>query len=292
MIRLERREDRVGLNPEERQAILDHLRQKGISEAMILATCARTELYGVGIGAESAARHLFRVCSGLDSPVLGETEIVAQVKDAWNHARRYGMLGPNLDRLVRHALRTGKRVRTETDLCRGVVSYAGLAVREASARAGGLANKSVLVIGAGDMGERVLRELRRTPPMRVTVMSRTLPRARALAEKYGHSAEPLGSVCATLEQTDIVFGALSGMVTPLGRFVPNRELVAVDLGEPMCLPCSLTERPNVDSVTLQNIVQRCMSNRARRDAAVLVAEAIIEEELIRYQSEERRRRSV
>ena len=275
--------------PEVRDAYLAELRAQGASEAMILATCARSELYATGGNDLAAAAHLFRVCSGLDSPVLGETEIVAQIRDAWRAARRAGTMGPHLDLLVRCAFRAGKRVRSETDLCRGVVSYAGLAVREASAIAAGLGNKRVLVIGAGDMGERVLKELRRTPPVEVTVVSRTLVRAKRLADQFGHRAAPFGSVAAELERVDIVVGALSAMVTPLGRFVPPRPLVAVDLGEPACLPCSLTDRPEVRAVTLATIVRRCFANAERRSAAVAVAETILAEELGRYRAEVRRR---
>lgn len=270
--------------PEDRTRHLASLNASGIAEAMILATCARAELYTLGASDFSAARHLFRVCSGLDSPVLGETEIVAQVKEAWTVARQRGMIGPRLDLLLRHAMRAGKRVRTETDLCRGVVSYAGLAVREASAQAKGLGDKRILVIGAGDMGERVLRELRRTPPREVTVISRTLKRAEALAARYGHRAAPYGSVAAELERVDILFGALSDMVAPLGRFVPMRPLVAVDLGEPPCIPSSLTERPDVAAIDLTTIVSRCLANAERRTAAVAIAERILDEEMSRYQA--------
>lgn len=273
-------------SPEDRRAILASLRGQGIAEALVLATCARTELYiGQDIevpGARAAVRHLFRVCSGLESPVLGETEIVAQMKEAWALSRSAGMIGGDLDRLLRHAMRAGKRVRTETEVCRGVVSYAGLAVREASARAAGLGDKRLLVVGAGDMGERVVRELRRTPPKEVVVVSRTLTRARTLADRYGHRAVPMGSVAAELEHSAILIGALSGVIVPIGRFVPRRPLVAVDLGEPPCVPCSLTGRPEVTSVTLTDIVRRCLANSERRNAAIEVAERILDEELERY----------
>ncbi|HLI24897.1 MAG TPA: glutamyl-tRNA reductase, partial [Acidimicrobiales bacterium] len=190
----------------------DHL-----EEVAVLSTCMRTEVYAVASrfhGAladvrhflsawsghpperfsdhlyayydDAAVTHLFKVAAGLDSAVLGEGEVLGQVRQAWEASAREGTAGPTLQVLFRHAVEAGKRVRSETAIARGTTSLSQAAVELAAARAGGLGGRRVLVVGAGDMGEAIVRAA--APQIgggRLMIANRTAARAARLARRYG-----------------------------------------------------------------------------------------------------------
>src|SRR5450755_3261119 len=179
--------------------------QSNLSEAVILSTCLRTEVYAVverfhdgvaelqeflatisGGPVEALAEHLtvrfdddvtshlFTVAAGLDSAVLGESEVLGQVRRAWERAQQEQVSGPVLGALFRHAVETGKRVRSETAIARGITSLShGAVALAATRRSGGLAGARVLVVGAGEMGEGVVRALGGLDIAGVTVANRT-----------------------------------------------------------------------------------------------------------------------
>jgi glutamyl-tRNA reductase len=266
----------------------DWIAGSGLVEAMWLSTCNRVELYfcgssdrvrgllaerdgGILFGqGRSAVEHLFRVSSGLESAVLGESEIVAQLKDAWEVSRNQSLSGPTLNLAMRKALEAGKRVRTETQITRGVVSYATLAVREVSARIGGFAGKRVAVLGAGIMGERIIRELGRTPPAELVVWSRDATRAA----RFGFAFGDLEDARRGWGQADAVFACLSGSFEHA-----SRGPVVADLGVPANLP------PELRTIGMDEMVARCAANSSLRLQAVAEADRIIRAELDRYDEE-------
>ncbi|MEO7427876.1 MAG: glutamyl-tRNA reductase, partial [Acidimicrobiales bacterium] len=193
------------------KALHDLISRGDVSEAVVLSTCNRTEVYAVAerfhgayqdirdflaeiafLAPEDfsdhlythydapAVAHLFAVAAGLDSAVLGESEILGQVKVAWDRAREEGAAGPGLNLLFRHALEAGKRARSETSIGRNVTSVSQAAVALAADRVGGLAGRRVLVLGAGEMGEAMTFGLAKAGVAGIAVANRTWDRAEAL----------------------------------------------------------------------------------------------------------------
>src|SRR5262245_60086787 len=196
------------------------LREAGCAEALVLATCNRVEVYGASekrvstdeiahclmqtgevsdpgrseglpfyrYEAAKCVRHLFRVASGLDSMVVGETEILGQTKKAYQSARTSGAVGPCLHRLFQRAFRVAKQVRTHTDISRGAVSVGSVAVQLAQRIFGKLSECKVLVLGAGETSERTTRALVSRGVTDLRVSNRSLERARELADSVGSRA--------------------------------------------------------------------------------------------------------
>jgi glutamyl-tRNA reductase len=268
------------------KALSDLCGLENVSEAVILSTCMRTEIYLVaerfhpamaevreflarlGFTApedfvdhlysfyeDSAVRHLFRVASGLDSAVLGESEILGQVRDAWDRARSEGAAGSVLGGLFRHAVEVGKRARSETGIGRGTTSVSSAAVAMAEARLGTLAGKRLLVLGAGDMGEGMAVALASKGVGSVLVANRTWDRAVALAARVGGEAVKLGGLAAALSDVDVLLtstGAASvlldaGELAPVMAARPERPLLIVDVAVPRDVDPSVA---GLDGVTL------------------------------------------
>src|SRR5215471_3279486 len=210
--------ERVSFTAEQARRAADELRSRGLMEEMlVLSTCNRSEIYGVppetshevapllssflsefhsirpdvlnGVLYQhydrAAVRHLFRVSAGLDSMLLGEAEILGQVRDAYRFAHEQGVTGPVLNRLFQGALETGKRVRSETELGARPMSVAAAGVKLAERIFGKLADRSALVLGAGTISEQVVVTLRDRGIAHLLVMNRSRDRAEALAQQFG-----------------------------------------------------------------------------------------------------------
>lgn len=223
-----------------------------IREVVLLSTCNRTEVYAVaekfhgaygdirdffaelsGIDADdlhphlyshhddAAVTHLFDVTSGLDSAVLGETEILGQVRDAWNLALTQGSSRSTLNLLFRYALEVGKRARTETGISRSTASVSHAAVEMATEILGTVAGKRVLVVGAGTMGDGVATALSRAGATDVTVVNRTETRGAHLADKVGAKVAPFEHLSQQLANSDVVVTC-----TGSGEVIITKELLA------------------------------------------------------------------
>jgi glutamyl-tRNA reductase len=300
------------------QAVLREIRgNAAVSEAAIVATCNRTELYVCGddsITAETAmrqvfarqagdlcslvdahaylrsgaeaCRHLLRVAAGLDSMILGEHQILGQVREAQNLAKDAETLGPLMQRLWSAAIHTGKRARAETDIGMGAVSIASATVSLAERVLGDLRDRSVLLIGAGDTGRLAARHLADRRPGRLLVANRTLARGIAVAEAFGGNAVPLSDIPSLLMSVDVVVSATRapGFVVT-SEMVRNglsvrglRPLVLVDVAVPRDIEPSAASLENVflypmDAV--RTLVDRSLAHRLREVPRV---EAIVEEE--------------
>src|SRR5262249_14734608 len=219
------------LLPDDRQTELLQAMAQAPSEALLISTCNRVELYVVGpatdlhertrtalTGAagndlapflyshqgEAAVLHLFRVSASLDSMVVGEPQILGQVKDAFELAQRIGAARGELTRVCAAAFGSAKRVRTETDLGRAATSMASAAVEMARHIFDGLEGKTVLLVGAGEMGELAGKHLVSAGAARVLVANRTFERAQALAEALGGEAVPFDPMEDNLVAADVV----------------------------------------------------------------------------------------
>jgi glutamyl-tRNA reductase len=251
---------------------------------------------------DDVTAHLFSVTSGLESVVTGESEVVGQVRRAFERAREEGACGPVLSALFRHALQTGKRVRTETAIGEGTTSFAHAAVEVARGRDGtGLAGTRVVVVGAGDMGVGVCRALAesapRQAPRRVVVANRSLPRAKDLVRSAGGGAVELRAarledVAAEIADADVVLSAVAAEshvldVEDFGRRAG--PLMVVDLGVPRNVDPAVGV---LDGVTLLDMdalsasVARALGER--QDEAV-AASAIVADEVERYRTASRQR---
>ena len=275
-----------------------------LGEAVVLSTCNRTEVYFFGADSDAvraelerrsglelggvlarwddgeAVSHLFRVAAGLDSLVPGESQILGQVRDAYDSARRAGATGPLLNRLFEEALRAGKRVRTEAKLHELPESVAASAVELAARELGGVEGKRVLLFGAGRMSELAAGDLRGRGA-EVVVSSRTLESAQDLAGRVGGRAAAFDAVAVELPEADIVISATRCPYPILhAEAVRAREkpLVLVDVAVPRDLDPAIGE---LDGCTLFDI-DALGEGLVGREEDVREAEAIVADETARF----------
>ncbi|QDV30026.1 Glutamyl-tRNA reductase [Planctopirus ephydatiae] len=242
-----------------------------------------------------AVQHLFQVVSSLDSMVLGEPQIVAQVKDAYRKADENGSCGALTHALFQGAIRTSNRVRTETRLSNGRVSIASVAVGEfGKSIFDTFADKLVVVIGAGEMAEETLRYLADEGVQQVIVVNRSRDRAERLAEKYRGQVADWQQLDEWLGKADVIVsttGADEPVVTmarfELARSKQNRykPVFIIDLGAPRDFDAKIASLDDVYLYDIDSLQKTCDRNRKLRQAEVEKANRIIEEETQRFMSE-------
>ena len=298
--------------------VLSELRES-VAEVLVLSTCNRVELYAVcghessgaellrqflatragvplrtvrdatyAYGHHAAVRHLLRVATGLDSMVLGESEILGQVRRALLAARQAGTLGPVLDRLGDAAMACGKRARATTSLGDGE-SVASVAVRLAGRDGKGLAGANVVVLGAGETAKSAVKHLVSIANGRITVLSRTFERAAELAAAYDVVARPWDQVADALAAADVVVGC-TGSQTPVvdaamlvsARGLDAGPLVCVDLGLPRDIDPAVSAIPGVRLIDLEQVGAETSARRVDRTRDLGQAESIVEQETERY----------
>jgi glutamyl-tRNA reductase len=290
----------VAVSDADLHKVLTALRhRRNLQEAVVLSTCLRTEVYAVVD--RDVTSHLFAVTSGLESTVVGETEVVGQVRRAFDFARDEGVSGPVLSAVFQHALQTGKRVRTETGIGRGTTSFAYAAVTVARGDDGdGLRDKRVIVVGAGEMGLGVSRALCDIPPdaapRRIVVVNRSLSRAQELVGATGRStkleAAPLEGVHAVVAQSDVVITAVaaeSHVLTAAHFSGVAGPMLVIDLGVPRNVDPVVGSIPPVtllDMDTLSASVARVLGDRQQES---LAARSIIADEVERFRTASRQR---
>lgn len=250
----------------------------GVEQAFILATCNRTEVYTASSGDASAfvrawltvhsglevgvlwphvyetagrdaATHLCRVACGVDSQVVGESEILGQVKAAMKTAKEAGTLGPELEKMVAAAVKAGKRARTETGIGRGAFSIGRCAVEKAKSVFGTLSGRPILILGAGEIAENTARHLRAQGADPILVANRTHSRAQELAQELGGRALRYDELGRGLVEADIVisstsaphFVLLSEHVAEAMRCRPERELFLIDIAVPRDVDPQVTQ---------------------------------------------------
>ena len=238
-----------------------------------------------------AARHLFRVAAGLDSLVVGEPQVFGQVKEAHTIAGEVRTVGPVLNRLFHSSFVVGKRVRTETGLGSGSVSISYAAVALARKIFGDLVGRTVLVVGAGEMGKLTARHMKTQGVQHVTIVSRTMAHAARTAEAIG------GAAAAPWEDLDEVLGASDIVITATGAAAPiltkarveavmrrrrNRPLFIIDIALPRDVEAAAGEIEQVFLYNIDDLQATVRENMARRTSEVARAEAIVGEELEKF----------
>jgi len=238
-----------------------------------------------------AARHLFRVAAGLDSLVVGEPQILGQVKEAHSAARQAETAGPLLNRLFHSCFAVGKRVRTETNLGSGAVSVSYAAVSLARKIFGNLEGRSVVVLGAGEMGKLTAQHMKSQGVKQVTIVSRTIAHAARTAEAIG------GAIAARWEDMDAALAASDIVITATGAATPiltkariesvmrprrGRQLFIIDIAVPRDVEAAAGEIEQVFLYNIDDLQASVRENLARRTSEVERAEAIVDEELGKF----------
>ncbi len=305
---------------QQHEALVQLARAEGIEEIVVLATCNRTEFllwasdpglaansvlrfltrqYGLKLCEwknfyrlldEAALLHIFRVASSLDSMVLGEPQIISQVKNAWQQAQKVDSSGRFLDAVIQKALTVSKRVRNETTIGNYSVSVPYAAVELADQILGTLAGKRVLLLGAGKMSELSARSLIKRGASSVSVISRTYEHALEIAQALGGAAVPIEDRWQHLVSADIVISSTScphyvlsrEEAERIARERKERPLVLVDIAMPRDIDPSVREVKGIflyDLDDLEKVVER---NAGEREAAALEAQKIVEDEAIGF----------
>ena len=305
------------------KALHDLASRDHLGEVVVLSTCNRTEVYALaerfhGAYADvrdflaelafatpdefadhlyvhydaEAIRHLFSVAAGLDSAVIGEAEILGQVRGAWERAGDAQTTGPVLNLLFRHALETGKRARTETDIARGTASVSSAAVEMAEARLGSLVGRKVLVLGAGEMAEGMATALQGAGVEQVQVANRTWRKARALADRIGGQAVRLADLSTALLDVDLLLTSTGATVPVVEHddFAPvmaeraSRPLLIVDIAVPRDVDPAVRTLPGVTLLDINDLRQFAQAGIERRSHELAAVEAIVDEEIERFRS--------
>ena len=308
--------EKLAVSPAKLRCVGCRLKVGGaLTETVVLSTCNRVEIYGLAhkvngnipplfdqLAArpvdvesylyvhegEAAARHLFSVASGMDSMVLGETEITGQVKQAYQAAQEAKLTGKVLNRLFQKALQTGKEIRTHTNVGRGATSVGSVAVELAEKIfSGGLADQTVMIIGAGKMGEACIRHLTKRGAKSVLVSNRSYERAQNLAAEFGGRAIRFDDCIPTMAEADIVVSSTGCPQTILHRAElesvmrrrSHRPLVLIDIAVPRDIEPEVNFLDNVYLYNVDDLQSLANDYLRQRKEEVARCEAIISEKV-------------
>jgi glutamyl-tRNA reductase len=293
-----------------------------IEEAVVVSTCNRSELYGVTSESSESApsamvsyftdfhklspaelngrlyrhagpeavRHLFRVASGVDSMLLGEAEILGQVREAYHRALENGSTGPVLNRLFQGALEVGKRARAETEIGARPMSVALAGVKLAERVFGELKGHSALIVGAGAVAEQVIEHLRLRGIGELRVVNRSFARAQELALRMGGEASEWANFEKLLDQPDIIVTSVSGAEHVLTRAVVDlamaarsgRAMFVIDLGVPRNVDPQTEGLYNVYLFNIDHLGEIVEQNKKSREAEIPRVESIVEEHVSKF----------
>jgi len=312
--------ERVAFRVEQACEAADQLRARGIlKEAVILSTCNRTEVYGItrertadNLRAmetfiasyhqvpqqefnaalyrhtdREVVRHIYRVAAGLDSMLLGESEILGQVREAYRVAMDHGATGRVLNRLFQSALEVGKRIRTETQIATRPMSVAFAGVKQAEALLRGLENQRVLIVGAGVTSEQVVKHLcdRGVPQFRI--LNRTLENAKALVARYGGEVLSWEKLPEVLDWPDLIVSSVATAEPIISRQMVEKAMVArghrplmmMDLGVPRNIAVDVREVPHIQLSDIDGLAEVVEENKKAREEEIPRALALIDDQI-------------
>jgi glutamyl-tRNA reductase len=312
--------ERAVFSPDQLAGALHDVKERGIAgEATILSTCNRTELYcrteqadGTNLVEwlcryrelpvedirgclyaypdQDAVKHAFRVAAGLDSMVLGEPQILGQMKEAFATAHKAGVTGKLLNRLFQQTFAVAKQIRTDTAIGASPVSVASASVLLARRLYSDLAQQSVLLIGAGDTIELCARHLREHGIGHMIVANRTLERARGLADALGAEAISLAEIPIRLADADIVISSTASQLPILGKGAVesalkarrHRPMLLVDLAVPRDIEAEVAEIDDIYLYAIDDLKDIVQENVQSREAAAREAEKIIDTRVVDF----------
>ncbi|HGO8289948.1 TPA: glutamyl-tRNA reductase [Neisseria meningitidis] len=310
------------------EAVRNLARSKAATEAVILSTCNRTELYCVGdseeiirwladyhslpieeispylytLGMQETVRHAFRVACGLDSMVLGEPQILGQIKDAVRVAQEQESMGKKLNALFQKTFSVAKEIRTDTAVGENSVSMASASVKLAEQIFPDIGDLNVLFIGAGEMIELVATYFAAKSPRLMTVANRTLARAQELCDKLGVNAEPclLSDLPAILHDYDVVVSSTASQLPIVGKGMVERALkqrqsmplFMLDLAVPRDIEAEVGDLNDAYLYTVDDMVNIVQSGKEARQKAAAAAETLVSEKVAEFVRQQQGRQSV
>ncbi len=320
---VEIREQVVFAGDEVGRALVHLTETDGVDEAVLLSTCNRTEFYVITTDAgleklqawlhdasnldpaygdslftkdgDDAIRHIFRVACGLDSMVLGEPQILGQLKDAYREGQDAGTVGQQLGRLLQHTFSVAKKVRTDTEIGAHAVSVASAAVSLAEQFFAGFKQHTALLVGAGVTVELVARHLTAKKLGRLFVANRDVDRARRLAAQFGGFAVPLSELDGTLPEADILITSTASpdpiisrgqMETAMAKR-KRRPVFAVDIAVPRDIEADVATLDDIYLYTIDDLDKVIQQGQTNREAAAVAANQILDDEIARYLNIER-----
>ncbi len=303
------------------QALSALINQKSILEGVILSTCNRTEIYAVTdqvhtgryyvksfmsewfdvdietiksvtdvkVGNE-AIYHLFKVITGLDSIVLGETQILGQIRDSFLLAQSEGTTGTVFNKLFKDAITLAKRAHAETDISSKAVSVSYAAVELSKKILGKLENKKILIVGAGEMAELALQNLVGSGATDITVINRTAEKAKSLADQYGGRQVSLQELQCALIESDIVISSTSSqefiitkpMMQDIMKLRKNRSLVLIDIAVPRDIDPEVNDIDLIFNYDVDDLKGLVDANLAERERAAQVIYTMIDKQVISF----------
>ena len=312
--------ERLAINADQLSETLASLSDR-LPQSVLLSTCNRTEIYTIDRGdtanrdavvafmsaraevpesdllphlyiheGSAAVKHLFRVASGLDSLIIGEYEILGQVRQALENGNKGGKVGLPLLNLFRHSIRTGRRVRDETRLSRNALSVSSVAVDLATKAVGDLGDCRILVIGAGEAGKLVAKAALSRRASHITVTSRSIERAAALSDVLGGKAVAFSELGGALSDADVVITCTGAPDTIVDRQIiehamstrPERHLAIVDIAVPRDVEPEVRHTKNVSLYDIDDFTQIARMNEQLRRTEIANAMEIVEAEVDRY----------
>src|SRR5271166_705871 len=315
--------ERVSFTAEQSREAAEELRARGIlKEMLVLSTCNRSEIYGVppetsrecapGLSSflshfhsvrtdvlavslyhhydHEAVRHLFRVSAGLESMLLGEAEILGQVREAYMRAQQAQVTGPVLNRLFQAALEIGKRVRAETELGTRPMGVASAGMKLAERIFGKLNDRTALVLGAGTISEQVVSQLRDRNVRNLYLSNRSRDKAEEFAKQYQGEVIEWGQWDTALKLPDVIVSAVGvqdalltkPMIERAMAARGNRALFLMDLGLPRNIEPSAAELYNVYLYTMDDLTEIVQQNKGARRSEVPKAEFLVEEHVGKF----------
>ncbi len=292
-----------------------------VEECAVLKTCNRVEVYVVSpkgskvlfdfakhmkvssriidfLDHEESLRHLLRLSSGLESMIVGEDQILGQVKELFLLAKKANTIGRTLDTAFNKAIQVGKRIRNETGINKGSVSIGSAAVELAEDVLGGLGGKTVMVIGAGEMGTLVAKALANKNIKVIYVANRTLEKAETLACELNGRAVKYEYIEKYIPMSDVVISATSAPHFVLTNEIIScaieqrkQELMLIDIGNPRNIESSVAKIPDVRLYNIDNLKNISETNLSKRREEAKKAELLIEEELILLKKQYKRQQA-
>jgi glutamyl-tRNA reductase len=315
--------EKVSFSADQAQQAAEELRAQGIlEETLVLSTCNRSEVYGVHATAKresagalcsflskfhsvrpdllnpslyhhydhDAVRHLFRVSAGLESMLLGEAEILGQVREAYLRAHEGHVTGPVLNRLFQAALEIGKRVRAETELGTRPMGVASAGIKLAERIFGRLNERTALVLGAGTISEQVISQLRDRNIGNLYLSNRSREKAEEFAQQYKGKVIEWGQWDTALKLPDVIVSAVGvqdalltkAMIERAMSVRGNRALFLMDLGLPRNVEPAVADLYNVYLYTMEDLTEIVQQNRSARQSEVPKAESLVEEHVGKF----------